>query len=200
MPLFYRKGILFILSLVPFFFLIYNAATNNLGANPIEKIRLFTGDWTLYFLLITLAVTPLRKVTGWIFLCLSAFFQLPGPRSVLRLGGHLAGYPEAAVYHGRHGRVPAHAPAGLHVDKKNGTAARQKMDADTPPDLRRRRTRGNSFSVAGEGGHPGTGDHGCDTGNAAVDADPLAEVFPATPADPRCRTVTTPARHSMPRL
>lgn len=39
--------------------------TGNLGSNPIEKIRLFTGDWTLYFLLITLAITPLRKLSGW---------------------------------------------------------------------------------------------------------------------------------------
>jgi len=35
-----------------------------LGANPIEKITHATGDWTLRFLLITLAVTPLRKLLG----------------------------------------------------------------------------------------------------------------------------------------
>ena len=55
----------FLLCLVPFFVLIGNAVTRNLGANPIEAVRLFTGDWTLYFLLIALAVTPLRKFTGW---------------------------------------------------------------------------------------------------------------------------------------
>jgi sulfoxide reductase heme-binding subunit YedZ len=63
--LFTLKNFLFVLCLVPFFILIFNAATGNLGANPIEKVRLFTGDWTLYFLLITLAVTPLRKISGW---------------------------------------------------------------------------------------------------------------------------------------
>lgn len=63
--LFSKKKVLFVLCLIPFIILIINAVTNNLGANPIEKIRLFTGDWTLYFLLITLAVTPLRKFTGW---------------------------------------------------------------------------------------------------------------------------------------
>ena len=36
-----------------------------LGANPAEFITRSTGDWTLRFLLITLAVTPLRKVCGW---------------------------------------------------------------------------------------------------------------------------------------
>lgn len=36
-----------------------------LGANPAEYITRSTGDWTLRFLLLTLAVTPLRKLTGW---------------------------------------------------------------------------------------------------------------------------------------
>ena len=35
-----------------------------LGANPVEKITHATGDWTLYFLLITLAITPMRKLLG----------------------------------------------------------------------------------------------------------------------------------------
>lgn len=61
----YTKPIIFLLSLIPLAVLVYNAATDNLGSNPIEKVRLFTGDWTLYFLLITLAVTPMRKISGW---------------------------------------------------------------------------------------------------------------------------------------
>jgi sulfoxide reductase heme-binding subunit YedZ len=63
--LFTVKNFLFVVCLVPFFVLIFNTVTGNLGTNPIEKIRLFTGDWTLYFLLITLGVTPLRKISGW---------------------------------------------------------------------------------------------------------------------------------------
>lgn len=59
------KIFLFVCCLVPFFILVFNAVTGNLGANPIEKVRLFTGDWTLYFLLITLTITPLRKISGW---------------------------------------------------------------------------------------------------------------------------------------
>ena len=62
--LFTTKNFLFVLCLVPFVILIVNAVTDNLGTNPIEEIRLFTGDWTLYFILITLAVTPLRKLSG----------------------------------------------------------------------------------------------------------------------------------------
>lgn len=63
--LFSTKNVLFVVCLVPFFVLIFNAVSGNLGTNPIEKVRLFTGDWTLYFLLITLGVTPLRKISGW---------------------------------------------------------------------------------------------------------------------------------------
>jgi len=51
--------------LIPFGQLLYNGYQGDLGANPIETITRFTGSWTLIFLLITLGVTPLRKLTGW---------------------------------------------------------------------------------------------------------------------------------------
>src|SRR5262245_33953837 len=41
------------------------ALRGDLGANPIETVTHFTGDWTLRFLLLTLAVTPLRRISGW---------------------------------------------------------------------------------------------------------------------------------------
>jgi sulfoxide reductase heme-binding subunit YedZ len=59
------KPIIFVASLVPITLLVWDGVANNLGANPVETIRLYTGDWTLRFLLITLAVTPLRRITGW---------------------------------------------------------------------------------------------------------------------------------------
>ncbi len=59
------KPALFILALLPLAFLVYRGLTNDLGANPIETINRYTGDWVLRFLLITLAVTPLRRLTGW---------------------------------------------------------------------------------------------------------------------------------------
>jgi sulfoxide reductase heme-binding subunit YedZ len=58
------KPILFLLALLPFAWLFYGAATNQLGANPAEYLIRATGDWTLRFLCITLAVTPLRVITG----------------------------------------------------------------------------------------------------------------------------------------
>lgn len=61
------KPVVFVLSLVPLGLLLYAAATNGLGANPVEKLTHETGLWGLYFLLITLSITPLKKFTGIIW-------------------------------------------------------------------------------------------------------------------------------------
>ena len=58
------KPVVFLLCLLPFAWLFYGAATNNLGANPAEYLIRATGDWTLRFLCIVLAVTPLRVLTS----------------------------------------------------------------------------------------------------------------------------------------
>jgi len=58
------KPIIFCLSLIPFGILLFDSLTGRLSANPIEDITHFTGDWTIYFLLITLSITPLRRLTG----------------------------------------------------------------------------------------------------------------------------------------
>ncbi len=59
------KGMLFIAACLPFLRLVIFTFTDQLGANPVEFITRNTGDWTLYFLCIALAVTPLRRFTGW---------------------------------------------------------------------------------------------------------------------------------------
>jgi sulfoxide reductase heme-binding subunit YedZ len=51
--------------LIPLFKLIALGLLDDLGANPIEKIERNLGYWTLSFLVITLAVTPLRRSLGW---------------------------------------------------------------------------------------------------------------------------------------
>ena len=58
------KPVVFALCLLPFAWLFYAAATNQLGANPAEALVRSTGDWTLRFLCIVLAVTPLRIITN----------------------------------------------------------------------------------------------------------------------------------------
>lgn len=56
------KPIVFILCLMPFLFLVFNAINDSLGTNPVETLTHETGEWGLRFFLITLLVTPLRKL------------------------------------------------------------------------------------------------------------------------------------------
>jgi len=62
------KVVVFLACLVPLARLGGKALSGNLGANPIEVITHSTGDWTLIFLLITLSITPLRKLTRQLWL------------------------------------------------------------------------------------------------------------------------------------
>jgi len=59
------KSAVFVLSLFPLAFLLWKAATGELSANPIKDVTEETGIWTLRFLVATLSITPLRKITGW---------------------------------------------------------------------------------------------------------------------------------------
>lgn len=59
------KAVLFVLCLAPLARLGVLAYSDGLGANPIEFIIRSLGTWALTFLLITLAITPLRRLTGW---------------------------------------------------------------------------------------------------------------------------------------
>ena len=61
----YLKPVAFIICLIPIGQLLFRAYSDDLGANPIETITRFTGSWSLFVLLASLAVTPLRRLTGW---------------------------------------------------------------------------------------------------------------------------------------
>jgi sulfoxide reductase heme-binding subunit YedZ len=61
---FWVKPFLFCISLLPFAWLVWGALADQLGANPAETLIRSTGDWTLRFLCIVLAVTPLRILTA----------------------------------------------------------------------------------------------------------------------------------------
>jgi sulfoxide reductase heme-binding subunit YedZ len=58
------KPLVFLVSLLPFAWLLYGAIADQLGANPQEHLIRATGDWTLRFLCLTLAVTPIRVLAG----------------------------------------------------------------------------------------------------------------------------------------
>jgi len=59
------KPAVFVACLIPVVWLTYAAFTDALGANPIETITNETGVWTLRFVAVTLAITPLRKLMRW---------------------------------------------------------------------------------------------------------------------------------------
>lgn len=58
------KPLLFLICLLPLARLVVLAVTGGLGANPIEFVTRSTGTWTLVWLLVTLSVTPLRRLSG----------------------------------------------------------------------------------------------------------------------------------------
>jgi len=59
------KPLVFFLALAPYLWMLFRALTGRLSANPIEDVTLTTGIWALRFLLIALAITPIRRITGW---------------------------------------------------------------------------------------------------------------------------------------
>jgi sulfoxide reductase heme-binding subunit YedZ len=60
----FAKPVAFGFSLLPFFWLLFAVIANQLGANPAEALVRALGDWTLRFLCLVLAVTPMRVITG----------------------------------------------------------------------------------------------------------------------------------------
>lgn len=78
----YIKSVVFILALAPSLVLAFRFQTGNLGTDPVQWITHFTGNWTVYLLLASLAITPVRRLTpalGWLvrlrrMLGLFAFF------------------------------------------------------------------------------------------------------------------------------
>jgi methionine sulfoxide reductase heme-binding subunit len=97
----WSKVVVFLLCLSPLAYLGWRAYRGELTANPVEFIQHFTGDWTLRFLLITLCITPLRKLLNlpdlirfrrmlglfaFTYVCLH-FLTYIGPDQAFDLGG-----------------------------------------------------------------------------------------------------------------
>jgi sulfoxide reductase heme-binding subunit YedZ len=97
----WSKPIVFLACFSPLGFLGSRAYNGQLGANPVEFVQHFTGDWTLRFLLITLSITPVRKTLklpdlirfrrmlglfAFTYLCLH-FLTYLGPDQAFDLGG-----------------------------------------------------------------------------------------------------------------
>ena len=164
---------MFIAALVPAVILIYltwaayngqtsawPALTGNFSANPLEDITHGTGDWALRFLCITLAITPLRRLTGWNgairfrrMLGLFAFFYamlhfltyalldrfasldfaggMLSWAAVRALAAWIVGrHLQAAVHHDRVRRLRGPGAAGPHLDRRDDSPPRRAPLAD----------------------------------------------------------------------
>jgi len=61
----FSKPIVFAVALAPALGLLYALLAGALGVNPAETLQLSTGLWAFRFLVVTLAITPVRRITGW---------------------------------------------------------------------------------------------------------------------------------------
>ncbi len=61
----FAKPAAFALCTLPFIWLVFRVLTGRLGINPVEDLTLTTGIWALRFLVFTLLITPVRRLTGW---------------------------------------------------------------------------------------------------------------------------------------
>ncbi|MGJ8690136.1 MAG: sulfite oxidase heme-binding subunit YedZ [Gammaproteobacteria bacterium] len=59
------KWVVFVLGLLPLAALLLGVFTNTLGPDPADTLAAETGEWTFRFLLLSLAITPLRNIGGW---------------------------------------------------------------------------------------------------------------------------------------
>jgi sulfoxide reductase heme-binding subunit YedZ len=131
------KVLVFLLCLVPVGILGWRAVHGDLTANPIEFITHATGDWTLRFLLITLAITPLRMLLGLPelvrfrrMLGLFAFFYACLHFSTwlvldkfFDMSRNLEGRAEAPFHHRGFRRVPAASSRWRSPPPRAGSAA-----------------------------------------------------------------------------
>ena len=63
----YFKPGVFVLSIIPFVLIVYKTFYNKLGPEPVKEITHFTGEWTLIFICLTLAMSPLKRFTNFNF-------------------------------------------------------------------------------------------------------------------------------------
>lgn len=84
------KPAVFALCLAPLAWLVAQVFSGGLGANPIEATNRFLGDWALRFLLIALAVTPVKDLTGWAVIM--RFRRMLGLFAFFYVSLHLASY------------------------------------------------------------------------------------------------------------
>lgn len=58
------KPVIFLLALIPFAYVVWRVLSNDLGPDPAQELAIETGEWSVRFLLLALAMTPAREITG----------------------------------------------------------------------------------------------------------------------------------------
>lgn len=88
--------VVFLAALVPLALIVGDALGDRLGANPIEEIEKRTGTWTLRFLALTLAITPVRRLAGWSWL--APYRRMLGLFTFFYACVHLSAYAGLDMY------------------------------------------------------------------------------------------------------
>jgi DMSO/TMAO reductase YedYZ heme-binding membrane subunit len=153
MPVHFIKPLLFALCLLPTGLLGWQFYADELGANPIEAITRGTGEWTLRLLLITLLMTPLKRVSGWYWpirvrrmLGLFAFFYACM---------HLTTYLWLDQFFDWHDAgLRAAGAAGAYLQPLRREEAGPQLEAPAPPRVCDPGAGRVALLVAGEGGYP----------------------------------------------
>ena len=169
------KPLVFLLCLVPLAGLVFIVLTGRTSANPAEDIQLTTGIWAFRFLLGSLAITPIRRLTGWnaviryrrdagvvrVFLCGRSSDQLPvvRPAGDGRGGGRprRCRYRQTALYYRGYDGIPVDDPSRVDVHERIDQATGPAVAAAAPARVRQRWSSGAAFRLESEsrGGRAG---------------------------------------------
>ncbi len=161
----YFKPVVFLACLLPLARLLWRGVHAGLGANPIEFITHSTGDWTLIFLLVTLSITPLRKLTRQYWLI--SFRRMLGLFAFFYGSLHLTTYvwldkffdvhemlhdiAKRRFITAGHDRLRPDDPSGADVDEVVDPQAGQALADAAPADLFQRRRGSDPLYLAGKG-------------------------------------------------
>lgn len=87
----YRRAVIFCASLLPLVWLVLVVVNRKLGPDPGSSVVTFTGEWALYFMFITLCITPLRRWLGWHWL--ATHRRMLGLFALFYAVLHVTGFP-----------------------------------------------------------------------------------------------------------
>ena len=171
------KIVVFPACLVPLGWLVYHGFTSSLGPDPVATITHTTGYWTLYFLLISLAVTPVRRLSSrlvWLIRFRRMFGLFAFFYGTLHLTTYVWLFSNFDVHHDGHVGMGLFIPLGGHLHHLvNSQTGRQALDDTASPGLCRRHRRRHPLLVDCEDWRANAVESYSRAGSAAVGASSL---------------------------